>query len=343
MERSSAMFVCLVLAACSGDAMTTVPMLVAGTGAPGVPAAAGSTGAAGSTTVGTAAGAGGVVGTAGGAGGLAAGSGGAAAAAGAAGTAMAGTGAAGSAAAAGSGAAGSDAGNSGAAGATAGAGGAAGMPTAGSAAPMHADLGKGDGSDVITIGDSWMSNTLGTGNAIEGALQRLTRQPYRNYGVQGVLLTAGGLFGAAIPTQYDSAKRQDPDIKTVIMTGGGNDIIQDATVQSSCMTGGDACIQTIMKIGMTLNTLWTKMSDDGVQDVVYIRYSDDAGTTVPNIREMGRTPPPICTMGKIRCHSIETTDVVMAELIDGIHPSQAANDRIVKVVVDYFEKNGIRR
>jgi hypothetical protein len=48
---------------------------------------------------------------------------------------------------------------------------------------MHEDLGKGDGADVVTIGDSWMSNTLGTGNAIEGALSRLTRQPYRNYGV----------------------------------------------------------------------------------------------------------------------------------------------------------------
>jgi lysophospholipase L1-like esterase len=216
------------------------------------------------------------------------------------------------------------------------------MPTAGAPA-MHEDLGKGDGADVITIGDSWMSNTLGTGNAIEGALSRLTQQPYRNYGVQGVLLTQSGLFGAAIPTQYDSAKRRDPDIKTVIMTGGGNDIIQDAAVQASCETGGDACIQTIMKINMTLNTLWTAMSNDGVQDVVYIRYSDDAGSTAPNIREMGRMPPAICTMGKIRCHSIETTEAVMADLIDGIHPSQAANNRIAKVVADYMEKNGIRR
>jgi lysophospholipase L1-like esterase len=208
---------------------------------------------------------------------------------------------------------------------------------------MHEDLGKGDGSDVVTIGDSWMSNTLGTGDAIEGALRRLTMQRYRNYGVQGVLLTQSGLFGAAIPTQYDQAKRVDPDIKTVIMTGGGNDIIQNATVQSSCETGGDACVRTIMEIGMTLNTLWTKMADDGVQDVVYIRYSDDAGSTADNIREMGRMPPPICTTGKIRCHSLETTEAVMAQLIDGIHPSQAANDRVAKMIVDYMEKNGIRR
>ena len=69
----------------------------------------------------------------------------------------------------------------------------------------------------------------------------------------------------------------------------------NATVQASCETGGDACIQTIMEIGMTLNTLWTKMADDGVKDIVYIRYSDDAGSTADNIRMMGRMPPPICT------------------------------------------------
>jgi hypothetical protein len=208
---------------------------------------------------------------------------------------------------------------------------------------MREDLGKGDGSDVVTIGDSWMSNTLGTGDAIEGALRRLTKQPYRNYGVQGVLLTQSGLFGAAVPTQYADAKRRDADIKTVIMTGGGNDIIQDAAVQAACETGGDACVQTIMKINMTLNTLWTQMAADGVKDVVFIRYSDDAGSTADSIRAMGRMPPPICSMGTIRCHSIETTEAVMGQLIDGIHPSQAANDRIAKVLVGYMEMNGIRR
>ncbi len=216
------------------------------------------------------------------------------------------------------------------------------MPAAGTGAPVM-DLGKGDGTDVVTIGDSWMSNTLGTGDAIEGALRRLTMQRYRNYGVQGVLLTQSGLFGAAIPTQYDQAKRANPKITTVIMTGGGNDIIQNASVQAACETGGQPCVAKIMEINMTLNTLWTKMAEDGVKDVVYIRYSDDAGSTSDSIREMGRMPPPICTAGKIRCHSIETTEAVMKDLIDGIHPSQRANDRVAKVIVDYMEKNGIRR
>ena len=210
------------------------------------------------------------------------------------------------------------------------------------AAMPRADLGEGDGRDVITIGDSWMSNTLLTGNAIEGALARLTGQPYRNYGVQGVLLLQSSLFGAAIPTQYDRAKSADPDIVTVIMTGGGNDIIQNPTVQASCAEGGEPCKQKLAEIVKALDTLWTEMADDGVQDVVFIRYSSDAGSTDDSLRG-GGTPPAICLSGRIRCHSIDTTDAVMGDLQDGIHPTRTANDRIAKKGHDYMVANGIRR
>ena len=208
---------------------------------------------------------------------------------------------------------------------------------------MMMDLGKGDGRDVITIGDSWMSNTLLTGDAIQGGLERLTMQPYRHYAVQGVMLLSASAFGPAIPSQYDTAKRQNPDIKTVIMTGGGNDIIQNASVQSSCNSGGDACKQKLMEIANALNTLWTKMADDGVKDVILIQYSADAGSTDQSVRNMSSGPLPICTMGKIRCHSIPTTEAVMGDLQDGIHPTRAANDRIAKKIWDYMVMKGIRR
>jgi hypothetical protein len=221
-------------------------------------------------------------------------------------------------------------------------GASAGTGGGGGAVAPRPDLGEGDGRDVITIGDSWMSNTLLTGGAIEGALSRLTSQPYRNYGVQGVLLLQASLFGAAIPSQYDRAKASDPDISTVIMTGGGNDIIQNATVQASCNSGGDACKQKLAEIVAALNALWTKMADDGVKDVVFIRYASDAGSTDSSVRG-GGDPPAICLSGKIRCHSIDTTAAVMGELQDGIHPTRAANDRIAKVVHDYMVMNGIRR
>jgi hypothetical protein len=210
------------------------------------------------------------------------------------------------------------------------------------AAEPREDLGEGDGSDVITIGDSWMSNTLGTGDGIEGALDRLTMQPYRNFGVQGVMLLSSSLFGPAVPTQYAAAKRANPKIKTVIMTGGGNDIIQNPSVQASCAEGGEACKQLMREISAALNTLWTEMAADGVEDVVYIRYAASAGSTDDSLRGM-QDPIPICLTGKIRCYSVNTDNAVMDDLADGIHPTRAANDRIAKVVYELMEKEGMRR
>ncbi len=213
---------------------------------------------------------------------------------------------------------------------------------------QHPDLGKGDGTDVILMGDSWMSNTLqieGTGGGIAPALIQVAGEPYRNYAVQGVMMLQADSFGPAIPTQYESAKQANPDIKTVVMTGGGNDIIQNPTIQSDCQMGGDMCKALLMQISQALETLWTEMASDGVQDVVYIQYADNVGSTAQSLRgDAGVAAPSICLTGKIRCHSVDTTAAVMSQIAaDGIHPLQAANQRIATQVYDLMVQDGMRR
>jgi hypothetical protein len=212
----------------------------------------------------------------------------------------------------------------------------------------HPDLGKGDGSDVILLGDSWMSNTLqieGTGGGIAPALQQVTMQPYRNYAVQGVMMLMADTFGPAIPTQYPAAKAANPDIKTVVMTGGGNDIIQNSTLQSDCQMGGAMCKMTLDEIGDALNTLWTQMAADGVQDIVYVNYSNDVGTVAPSLRGDGGVPTPmICTTGKVRCWEYDSTAAVMKQIAaDGIHPLAAANQRMATEIYALMTKEGMRR
>jgi hypothetical protein len=207
-------------------------------------------------------------------------------------------------------------------------------PIAGSAAPppVVIDHGEGDGSDVVTIGDSWMSYLL-SGGGIEGALSRAGKD-YPGYGVAGTTLLSG-----QIPGQYTRAKGANPTIATVIMTGGGNDIM----FSGGCATP-EACKMSVQALSDGLNELWTTMSNDGVKDVVYIRYAKGAGTTnSDNLPTEPPTPPQICITGPIRCTSVDTTDMVMGSLLDGIHPTSAANDRIAAGVLEIMAMKGIRR
>jgi hypothetical protein len=198
--------------------------------------------------------------------------------------------------------------------------------------PMRMDLGEGDGSDVITIGDSWMDYLLG-GGGIEGGLSRAGKN-YRNYSLSGTQFLNG-----VIPRQYQTAKSRDPNIATVIMTGGGNDILLGGY---NCDTAA-GCEEYVNDLIAGLDELWTEMSNDGVTDVIYINYSRDAGSTPDDTAPMDRPVPQICVTGPIHCHSMQTTDLVMGDLLDGIHPTRAANDRIAAAVIELMEQEGMRR
>jgi hypothetical protein len=227
-----------------------------------------------------------------------------------------------------------------AAGADAAGMGAAGMGaagTSGSEAPPRADLGEGDGSDVITIGDSWMS--LGA-NGIQQSLVEVSGQDYRTYGVGGTRL-----LNEQIPGHYASAKRENPDIKTVVMTGGGNDIIQVPGLRDDCANGGMQCAMVTGQILDKLTEMWTEMAMDGVQDVIYVQYSNPEGENVTFEKADGDGVPKRCqeAPAPLRCHRLETLDIVMGDIPDGIHPSAAGYDRIGEAVYKMMVDKGMRR
>jgi hypothetical protein len=227
-------------------------------------------------------------------------------------------------------------------GAQAGVGGAAVPVTPGAsagsdAAPPGADLGAGDGHDVITIGDSWMS-LLTTG--IQQSLVKVSGQPYRMYGRGGTRL-----LNEAIPGQYVTAKMANPDIKTVVMTGGGNDIIQVPGLRDDCAAQGEMCSMVVGQILERLSTLWAEMATDGVQDVIYVEYSNPEGNNVDFAIPSGDSVPVRCAAvpAPLRCHTLETLDIVMGDIPDGIHPSAIAYDRIGQAVHDMMIARGMRR
>jgi hypothetical protein len=301
----------------------TAPIAVSGSGGSVATAGSSSAGRAGSAAAGTSA----AVATAGtGAAGSGAGAAGAAG-----GSSVAGS-TAGAAATAGSGAAGTAA-AAGAGGAVAAGSGAAGQ--AGGASEMHMDLGKGDGTDVITIGDSWMNYAV-NGGGIEAGLRTASGQRYRNYGVAGTML-----LDEVIPNQYESAKRSNKNIKTVVMTGGGNDLLLTGMTGGSTCSAG--CMDTINKVGARLKKLWDEMGVDGVQDIVYIEYSR-GGSNAPGVNYGTEQIKPICAaLTPARCHFVDSDPIIMMQLIDGVHPTADGCQKIGKAVYTLMESEGMRR
>jgi hypothetical protein len=199
----------------------------------------------------------------------------------------------------------------------------------GDASGPRADLGKGDGKDVITIGDSWM-NYLINGGGIQRALLEASGQRYRTYAVAGTKL-----LDEVIPRQYATAKRENPNIKTVVMTGGGNDILLGFSLESA--------MSVIDKVAVRLDTLWTEMGKDGVQDVVYIEYSE-GGDNGANVRYGIEKVGPVCMNHKgVRCHFMLSDPIINKALVDGIHPTTAACTKLGKAAFDLMVKEGMRR
>jgi hypothetical protein len=211
-------------------------------------------------------------------------------------------------------------------GATAGASGAAGMPA------MRMDLGKGDGSDVVTIGDSWMSYAL-NGGGIEAGLRTASMQRYRNYAVAGTML-----LDEVIPRQYASAKRANPNIKTVVMTGGGNDVL------TNTCTG--QCKDVVDRVAARLGQLRTVMATDGVEDVIMISYGYPADQNRHAALDYSRSllVQQCKKTDKPRCHFIDPVQQLMGKIsTDGIHPTTEGYDILGQMAWDLMKAEGVRR
>lgn len=128
---------------------------------------------------------------------------------------------------------------------------------------------------VVMIGDSFFHIT-----EIPQALWSNAREAgslgpdetYRHYYLSGAMVAAEGLV-APIPTQWDDALAEDPDIRVVIFNGGGNDVlIGDRSCLTQAPPQNAGCATTIENVRKTVRALMDRMAQGGVQQVVYATY-----------------------------------------------------------------------
>ncbi len=164
----------------------------------------------------------------------------------------------------------------------AGAGGEGAGGSDGSEGSEDCEKGVVAASQVILIGDSYpAAGALGDPNGI-GGIQRQVEvravedgvleegEHYRPYYIGGTRYLNG-----TIQSQYTTAKEENPDIKVVIMNGGGNDVLQG---QEGCSIFDDpadpVCIEVVERSIAAAGVLMEEMQADGVTDVMYYFYPE---------------------------------------------------------------------
>lgn len=201
------------------------------------------------------------------------------------------------------------------------------------------DQGVGDGHDVILIGDSWM-NLNGVSGIQQSVAKAASGKGYRPFGVPGTRM-----LDNVIPMQYQAAKTQNADIKTVIMTGGGNDVLMDPLVLADCLMVGQACKDRVEQVGALYEKMAGELAADGVQDVVIVLYTRGTLLGAKVIDHIWAKMTPICDNAPVRCHLVDPDQLGAGTMKtrDGIHPTDEGYDLIGKSVYERMEKEGMRR
>jgi lysophospholipase L1-like esterase len=218
-------------------------------------------------------------------------------------------------------------------------------------------------SQVIVIGDSfinWLSHSF------PEQLAATTKQEWRMEAVGGTSMGSGGI--GPIPEQFDLSILLDPDAHTVLMDGGGNDVlVPDLGLDAfgACKETGSStnenCNMIIQLAIDAASELMNRMASAGIRDVVYFFYPH-----IPEDRLIGGPHPneildyalpkvkKFCdstverTNGKLRCTFIDMIPAFKGHdpfkgdapdwFNDDIHPndlgSQAMVNKVWEVMTD---------
>lgn len=211
-------------------------------------------------------------------------------------------------------------------------------------------------SQVIVIGDSyisWPSHTF------PQDIEKASGQKWRIEAVGGMSMATGGIggpLGEYIPNQFDRAIEADADAHTVLMDGGGNDVLvgwlSDLAIESCKETGSSMlprCQQVVTDAIAAAGKLIDRMAAAGIRDVVYFFYPH-----VPEGRPIGGAHPneildfalpqieAFCdsreqaTDGALRCHFIDMVPVFEGHDPDwfntDIHPNSDGSKAMAEEV-----------
>jgi lysophospholipase L1-like esterase len=203
---------------------------------------------------------------------------------------------------------------------------------------------------VVIIGDSYVTGA--SSPALQPALAALVPDAasYRNYAVAGTSMGNG-----QIPSQFDTAAQQNPDINLVIMTGGGNDVL---VLNRQCLSAGSStnaqCQGVIQTAIDAATTMFQKMHTVGVSDVIYFFYPHLPTTSLLGgayANEILDYSYPLTKAScddalaqvGVACHFIDLRPVFEGHTdyigLDGVHPTAAGQAAIAGAIAQTMQRD----
>lgn len=215
------------------------------------------------------------------------------------------------------------------------------MPDAGPP-PMACITGAVRPSEVVVLGDSFFA----VDHRITGFLEDLARtsgtlavgERYRDN--SRVVDNSLAFMGEGIAGQYDRAIEESA-VRVVVMNGGGAD-----TLLGSCDTV-DASCPVFVEAVMAAQRLWTRMSADGVTDVVYVSYPDPQSESTrvmmdalrPLLRDACTAAAPLCHWLDLRPAFEGHYDEYVAS--DGLNPTTEGSAATAQEIWTVMQQNCI--
>jgi hypothetical protein len=179
-------------------------------------------------------------------------------------------------------------------------------------------------SQLIVIGDSYINWLT---HSFPWDIERESGQTWRMHAAGACSMGSGGI--CSIPQQFDDAIAADPDAHTVLMDGGGNDIlVADPALDPAgeCTNAGaskNPNCQAIVKMALdAADALMNRAVAKNIRDVVYFFYprvpantyltgtdpNEILGYALPMVRSFCENAAQR-TGGKLRCTFVDMTPV----------------------------------
>jgi hypothetical protein len=200
-------------------------------------------------------------------------------------------------------------------------------------------------NNVVNIGDS----IFALSGEIQDFLHAYSGTTFRRYAVSGAEL-AGGVLAPSLSSQYETAKSDDPNIDTILMDGGGNDILLPAIAFDpyDCKTQwyewgrlSNSCKDFIDDVYVDAVNLMNEMAADGVDDVIYLGYYHTKDTILLQLDSLEEAVDygdvklsQACSNSIVDCTFIDPRNVINDGDIktDAIHPKTSGSEKIADLI-----------